>query len=305
MVANAKTIQLFLMDGGPKGRLKASLGNWTGVTYLLPRTTLPLSNDRDDLHQTGVYMLFGTDDEGVDKVYIGQARERKNGNGVLGRISEHVGEGKLDYWTHAIALVTSNDSFGPTEISYLENRFTTLALSANRYVVTNGNDPSPGKVTEEKQAELDEFISYARLVIGALGYRVFEPVDEAKSNEQTRPDEPTLYMSYGGVEARGRQTSDGFVVLAGSQLRPESEFVASAPGSAAKGRTRHASKIEKHTLTEDVLFKSPSGAAVFVGGASLSGSIMWRDKNGRPLGDLEKAEVSGQSGTSPLPTTAK
>lgn len=301
MVATAKTIQLFLMDGSPKGRLKASLGNWTGVTYLLPRTNLALSNDREDLRQTGVYLLFGTDDEGVDKVYIGQARERKNGKGVLGRISEHIGEEKLDYWTHAVALITSNDSFGPTEISYLENRFNSLALLAKRYVVTNGNDPSQGKVTEEKQAELDEFINYARLVIGALGYRVFEPVDEAKSIEQTAPEEPTLYMSYSGVEARGRQTSDGFVVLAGSELRPENDIVASAPDSVAKGRIRHASKIVDHKLTEDVLFKSPSGAAAFVGGASLSGSRLWRDESGRPLGDLEKAEVSDKNRLLPVP----
>ena len=80
-------------------------------------------------------------------------------------------EEKLDYWTHAIALVTSNNSFGPTEISYLENQFTNIAKDAGRYQVTNGNDPSPGTVTEEKQAELDEFIDYARLITGALGYR--------------------------------------------------------------------------------------------------------------------------------------
>ena len=137
-----KTIQLFLMDGTSQGRLKATLSNWTGITYLLPRTMLQRSKDRADLQQTGVYLLFGVDDDGSERVYIGQARERKNQNGVLGRLIEHTVNNSKDYWTHAIVLVTSNNSFGPTEISYLENRFVTLAHESKRYEIDKGNEPS-------------------------------------------------------------------------------------------------------------------------------------------------------------------
>lgn len=85
-------------------------------------------------------------------VYIGQAGARKNGEGILNRLQEHKRNPEKDYWTEAIVFTTSNNSFGPTEISYLENRFCNLALQANRYEVKNGNDPTPGNITEEKNA---------------------------------------------------------------------------------------------------------------------------------------------------------
>lgn len=286
------------MDGTASGRLKATLGNWTGITYLLPRTSLTLSRDREDLNQTGVYLLFGTDDEtGRKQVYIGQGRERKNQTGVLGRIIEHVGEENLDYWTHAVVMVTSNRSFGPTEISYLENRFVALAMEARRYKVTNSQDPNSGSPTEEKRAELEEFIDYARLVIGALGYRVFEPVDERKSLSPVHSEEePLLRMSCSGSIAKGRQTSDGFVVMAGSRLRPEREFTASVSERVRENRARYKNVIsEDYTLTEDVLLGSPSAAAGFIGGASLSGNTQWRTEDGTPLGELEKREMERPS----------
>ena len=62
------------------------------------------------------------------------------------------------------------------EPSYLENRFYNKALEAGRFVVQNGNEPSMGTVTEEKESELEEYIDQAELVLGALGYKVFEPL---------------------------------------------------------------------------------------------------------------------------------
>ncbi|PMD04088.1 hypothetical protein, partial [Brevibacterium paucivorans] len=80
--------------------------------------------------------------------------------------------------THAVIRVTSDDSLGPTEISYLENAFHSRALAAGRVRTLNSNDPSPGTVTEEKKADLEEFIAYATIAIGSLGYRIFEKADE-------------------------------------------------------------------------------------------------------------------------------
>jgi len=57
----------------------------------------------------------------------------------------------MDYWTEAVAFTTSNNSFGPTEISYLENRFCNMAVEANRYIVKNSNDPNPGISQKKKK----------------------------------------------------------------------------------------------------------------------------------------------------------
>lgn len=156
MTTRGKNIQLFLMDGEAGGRIKCTLANRTGVAYKIPRTELDKCKERDDLKQSGVYFLFGTSDEtGKGVVYIGQAGARKNGEGILNRLQEHKRNPEKDYWTEAIVFTTSNNSFGPTEISYLENRFCNLALEANRYEVKNGNDPTPGNITEEEESELE------------------------------------------------------------------------------------------------------------------------------------------------------
>jgi hypothetical protein len=156
MRIRGKSINLFLMDGTASGRIKCTLANWTGLAYKIPRTELDKCKERDDLKQSGVYFLFGISDKtGENVVYIGQAGVRKNGEGILFRLQEHKRNPDKDYWTEAVVFTTSNNSFGPTEISYLENRFCNLATESNRYIVKNGNDPTPGNVTEEKESELE------------------------------------------------------------------------------------------------------------------------------------------------------
>ena len=179
MAIRGKNIQLFLMDGDASGRIKCTLANWTGVAFKIPRTELDRCKDRDDLKQSGVYFLFGTSDEtGKGVVYIGQAGARKNGEGILNRLQEHKRNPEKDYWTEAVVFTTSNNSLGATEISYLENRFCNMAISAKRYDVKNGNDPNPGTITEEKESEMEEFIDYAKVIMGTLGHKLFDPVSK-------------------------------------------------------------------------------------------------------------------------------
>ena len=174
-----KNINLFLMDGDASGRIKCTLANWTGVAYKIPRTEIEKCKNREDLKWSGVYFLFGvSDDTGENIAYIGQAGIRKNGEGILYRLMEHKRNPDKDYWTEAVVFTTSNNSFGPTEISYLENKFCNLAIEANRYIVKNGNDPSPGHITEEKESELEEFVDYAKLIMGTLGHKIFVPLNK-------------------------------------------------------------------------------------------------------------------------------
>lgn len=228
MVTRGKSINLFLMDGKPSGRIKCTLSNWTGLTYKIPRTEIEKCKGRNDLLQSGVYFLFGTSDQTGDNiVYIGQAGERKNGEGILSRLLEYKRNPDRDYWTEAVVFTTSNNSFGPTEISYLENRFCRLAKDANRYIVKNSNDPNPGNITEEKESELEEFIDYAKIVMGTLGYKLFEPLTD-KSNPdvsfKSSESELLLYLKRKSrksglvIEASCKQTNEGFVVLKGSRI---------------------------------------------------------------------------------------
>lgn len=296
-MTRGKSINLFLMDGDASGRIKCTLANWTGLAYKIPRTELDKCKERNDFKQSGVYFLFGVSDQtGEPVVYIGQAGARKNGEGILNRLQEHKRNSEKDYWTEAVVFTTSNNSFGPTEISYLENRFCNLALEANRYEVKNGNDPTSGNVTEEKESELEEFVDYAKIIMGTLGHKVFVPLTKTNPVEeepQTEAEEQLgieLYLkrtikNYSvTVNAVGKQTSEGFVVMKGSIISPKT---ANAVPAGIKKRRLDAKVDENHVLLEDMLFSTPSGAAAFVIGNSANGWTEWKTADGKNLHDLE------------------
>ena len=288
------------MDGDANGRIKCTITNWTGVAYKIPRTELDQCKERNDLKQSGVYFLFGNSDEtGKGVVYIGQAGTRKNGEGILYRLMEHKRNPEKDYWTEAIVFTTSNNSFGPTEISYLENRFCKLAIEARRYEVKNGNDPTPGNITEEKESEMEEFIDYSKVIMGTLGYKLFEPVinksciEKQDHQEIAETDQIPLYLervikNVGKVNANGIQTSEGFVVFSGSRISPQDDNTIPV---VIKERRKSAPIDINGILKEDLLFTSPSYAAMFVIGKSANGLTSWKTQDGRTLKSLENEEV--------------
>ena len=101
MVGRSKNINMFLMDGEVTGKIKCTLSNWTGVIYKIPRIQLADLKSRDEMKQSGIYFLFGRDeDKQKDAIYIGQATTRKNGEGVLLRVQEHTRDTHADYFNY-------------------------------------------------------------------------------------------------------------------------------------------------------------------------------------------------------------
>ena len=61
----------------------------------------------------------------------------------------------------------------------------------------------------------------------------------------------------------------------------------SCPEGTKKLREKYADKIDKNNiLTTNILFSSPSAAARFIGGASLSGNALWKDASGKSLKEI-------------------
>lgn len=191
MAKHGKTINVYLIDGEANGKAKASITNFNGVAYRIPRSLLNECKDFEAFNQSGVYFLFDS-----INVYVGQAEKRKSGKGIHQRIVDHESDKLKDTWDEVVMFTTKDNSLGKTDISYLENRFYNLALNAGRYKVQNSNEPSIGTVTEEKESELEEFIDYAELILAALGYKVFETpvkyntVDNPVENDEFANDEP-------------------------------------------------------------------------------------------------------------------
>ena len=290
MSHKAKEISMFMIDGEPSSRIKCTMKNRLSVIYKIPRLMLDKCQEgKGDivkhLKQTGIYFLIGENaDTGNKTIYVGQAGVRKNGKGLYCRLNEHIKNEKENYWSdwnEIIVFTTQNDSFGPTEISYLENKFTNLAKEASRYDVQNGNEPNQGNITEEKESELQDFIDDACVMISILGYKVFEPlVNKSIVKENLKPNDNPIFIFKGKYKAYGLFTNEGFVLLQGSEINPT--LNKSAHGFTKKAREQNKLKINKEDITtEDILFSSPSASASFVGGSSLSGNAMWKTKDGK------------------------
>lgn len=306
-----KNMNYFLMDDTPNGRIKCTLANWTGVAYKIPRVKLVDCKSIEYLKQSGVYFLFSKGDNDKPLVYVGQAGTRKNGEGILNRLSEHHASPKqgLEDWYEAIAFTTSNNVFGATEISWLENRFFALATKANRYEPKNGNEPNAGNVTEEKESELEEYVDYAKIVMGVLGHLVFEPLSVSATPTTTSVGQLstpviTLEIKQSNIDARGQRTSDGFVVLKGSKVRV-GDVAPSCPPNAKKQRDINASRIDTDgELTEDILLNSANEAAGFVLGVSVNGIQTWKTPDGKTLKAVEEDEARELQSAASLSTSA-
>lgn len=292
-MGKGKNFNLFLMDGEVTGRIKCTLSNWTGLAYKIPNSCLSKCKERQDLKQSGVYFLFGDDEGDKPTVYIGQAGIRKNGEGVLFRVAEHL-KGNFDF-NEVVILTTQNNSFGPTEISYLENKFTNMALETDRYKVKNGNDPNSGNVTEEKESELEDYVEYSKIILGVLGYKIFVPL--IKSDDEYNEEELSLYLSRkvkrsnATITAKCKRTSEGFVLLSGSTIE---ETDAEAIPTRIKEMRADAKKngvIKDGVLTKNILFRSPSYASSFVLGINSNGRTNWKLKTGQSLKEFEEEQL--------------
>ena len=277
-----RSVNMLLLDEAVTGRIRAGIANWTGVVFKVPRTYLSESKNRPELQQTGVYLLFGEADGEKDGcVYVGQASERANGNGILGRIFEHDKNPNKNYWQEAIIITTTDNSLGATEIAYLESQLYALAKQTNRYEVMNINEPTSGNVTETTEAEMSAFLENVTVLVGMLGYRVFESL--TKEGTKSRPA-ISFYLKESGADAKMQMTDEGFVVLAGSKLNLK-EYASCSPGVQQRRKELTQAKIidENGILKENRLFKSPSGASMFCLNRASNGKTVWKDEQGRQL----------------------
>lgn len=271
------------MDDRPDGRVKCTTVNWTGVVYRIPRTSLDKCNQMEDLRYGGIYILFGKDDKNdKDLAYIGQAGPRKSGEGILRRIKNHLGEEV--YWNEMIAVTTNNNFLGATELSYLENHFFKDALEAQRYSIKNANEPFLGSVTEERESEIREFEEKAKLLIGVLGFKIFQPTMKDAQNarsqklqmieeEEKESKANEFYIKrkvtgVGELTASVFRTPDGFVIPAGTKI--SSEVTKAVPQSVLK--IRNDPEFVKNFITlKETQFPTPSAACTFVFGKSENG----------------------------------
>jgi Domain of unknown function (DUF4357) len=275
-----KTIKIFLIDGDPNGRMSCELSNWTGKAYKIPRIKIKECADRDDLASTGVYLLFGKDDDDNDQVYIGEAES------ILKRLNQQLVQ--KDFWHETIVFVSKDENLNKAHIKYLENRLHDIATLAKRYKVENSMIPTQSSISESDRAEMEEYIENIKMLVNTLGHKVF---DEKREITPKQKLEIFIIKATRGADAQGKPTSDGFVVFKGSKA--SASTVASISTAFIRLRQQ---LIDKNILQkseevfeffEDYIFSSPSTAAVIVMGRNANGLEEWKLSNGKTLKEYE------------------
>ena len=278
-----KTIKIFLIDGDPNGRMSCELSNWSGKAYKIPRIKIKDCTDRDDLTSTGVYLLFGKDDNGDEQVYIGEAES------ILKRLNQQLTQ--KDFWNEAIVFISKDENLNKAHIKYLENRLHDIATAAKRYKIENSIIPTRSSISESDRAEMEEFIEYIKMLVNTLGHKVF---DEKREFKLKQKQETFFIKSARNADGQGEPTSDGFVVFKGSKAA--ASIVNSMAPSFIKLRQKLiddgvlVNQNEFFEFSDDYIFSSPSTAAVMVMGRNANGLIEWRNNEGKTLKEFEMNE---------------
>lgn len=285
-MAYGKSIELFLVNGTADSLIIAELSNWNGKAIKIPRIEISYC-EREDITQAGVYFLFCKEDDGSDSVYIGEAENVKER--LVQHLRDYQSEKETYYWSTAVVFIGRD--LNKALIRYLENRFVEIARASKRYFVLTKNTYRNTVMKESQVAVMEEFVDNVKILINALGYKVLEPLIQNNSSNSTVDDE-MLFISSGSVNAKGRVTTEGFVVYEGSTLDSKGSVNSLSNGMKnLRQKLIESDKVQNHVIKENILFSSSSAAASFVLGYSVSGPQRWKTKDGKMLKELEENEI--------------
>lgn len=277
-----KTIQMFIFDGDPNGRIMCELSNWNGRVYKIARRELSVFSNRKDANNTGIYFLFGKNESNKDTIYIGEAEK------VSDRLKQHLNDN--NYWNDCVAVISKDNLLNKAHVKFLEHKFYKQAVESGRFEIINSSVPTLSSVSEYDEAMLEEFISNAKLLVNTLGYKAFESISLNSNN--TNEDAVIFHIKAArGANATGYTVSDGFVVKKDS-------VIASSTTPSMSGSLKQLRKnlIDDGTInsmnrfTKDYIFTSPSLAAAVVMGRNANGRIEWKTDEGITIKQIEERQ---------------
>lgn len=284
-MSNPFSIRIFVADGDPDGLRVVERSNWVGKALVFPRALLASVKQRDELKQTGVYLLLGPREDGEgEMLYIGE------GDPIRPRLEDH--HGKKDFWNRAVCFVAAPGQLNKAHVQFLEARLVQLAKTAKRMPLDNANQPTDPTLSEADRADMSVFLNNLLGMLPVLGIHAFEQT--AALAPPAKQD--LLTCKAKGFIATGFESSQGFVVKSGSQAAGET--APSYPASVAKFREELiangvlAKNNEGYVFTQDYVFTSPSYAADIVLGRNANGRTEWKDNRGRTLKEIQMTEAA-------------
>jgi hypothetical protein len=295
---DARSLELFFIDGLPDGMLTAEVFNWTGHVLRFPRTKFREALRRPEAQHTGVYVLIGEQD-GSPLAYIGEAEN------IAERMRGHIAN--KDWWDSAVCISTTGDLLHKAHVKYLESRLVEIARQIGSMPLENGNTPTRSSLSEAAQANMESFLETLGIVLPAIRVDMFlnkarsapkasdivtSPTDHSEEKFILQTPKHDLY-----AEAILR---DGeWIVQKGSLARRISR----------DGKTNYTElrdelfangtlEIKDNTAVfiKDYAFSSPSAAAAVINGFSTNGRVAWKHSiSKQTYKDWEKAQITAEA----------
>lgn len=212
----------------------------------------------------------------LPRTYIGE------GEVLSQRLDQHAKQ--KDFWTRAVAFTSKDRNLNKASVQYLEARLIAIAREAKRAEIDNGNVPQLPVLSEADRADVEAFLEDLLLCLPVVGVMFFEK--PKIDGRQTR----LLFLKKKGIQARGFDSSEGFVVFAGSRAAKHE-----APSCHSFLRDiRHTlmqqgvlvPDAEGYKMAQDYTFNSPSTAAGVLLGRAANGRTEWKDDQGRTLKEI-------------------
>ncbi|MGO2019993.1 GIY-YIG nuclease family protein [Psychrobacter sp.] len=176
LIPSAKTIQIYLPKGNPRGLRLAEMTTRTVRLIEIPRIHINDFFAMPDANQVGLYFLIG---DSVEKplLYVGQTGDLKR------RLNQHDDK---DFWTRAFVMLSTNNSMTQTHALYMEHKAIATAIEVGRYELKNGNNGNKPHTPDPLKADCEELFHTLDVLLSTLGQPIFESLaihDSLYSNE--------------------------------------------------------------------------------------------------------------------------
>jgi hypothetical protein len=301
-----RTLKLYLADGTPSGVITAELGISSVRAAVASRTALPELIRREEAARTGIYLLVGPDPDlpGRQLVYVGE------GDQVKTRLAAHDADEAKEFFTRAVLIVSKDENLTKAHGRYLESRIIAAIRGAGRAKLVNGTEPPFKGLPEPEIADMERVLDEIEILLPVLGFDILRPAGHdagapARADEGERTASPVnaeidalFTFTESGTDAKAREASDEFVVLAGS-LAKRQEVPSCGEGLKrrraqliADGILQPGEDVKFLRFSADTAFDSPSGAAGVVYGGNVSGNRYWKHATtNQTYGDWRKRRI--------------
>lgn len=269
------------------------------------RTALPELVRREEAGRTGIYLLLGPDPDlpGRQLVYVGE------GDQVKTRLVAHDADEAKEFFTRAVLIVSKDENLTKAHGRYLESRIIAAIRGAGRAKLVNGTEPPFKGLPEPEIADMERVLDEIEVLLPVLGFDVLRPAGHEAASlatekpttlpaTATSPGDALFAFTESGTNAKAREASGEFVVLAGSIGKRQE-----VPSCEEALKRRRAQLVEDGVLsptddgkflvfTKDTAFDSPSGAARVIYGGNVSGPRYWKNvTTGQRYGEWRAGQI--------------